>query len=276
MQIQYERYMVGAVRVDHVSCSQGIGHARMNVGLSITPTQATNGSIRVDTTTFHGAIYTADGKHVADFLPQTEAWYANSTSMSVGLSSTLEHRTLEILNARREGPSSDVNLVLRLNVDLQGSAGWKRSSPEIPHRIPSSDWLRLLSQAGHATYAVFEVATDGTGVPVGLAKAAEMQATAIAKLSLCEWDAAIAASREVYDEIRRALGPSEPDPSWADFANQAKTAWQFPERLAAIRMMVRHATHNAHHGGHTHTPDEARYIVALAGLALRRYSKLLS
>jgi len=162
-----------------------------------------------------------------------------------------------------------------LTIDLENKEEWEQQPVELRQRIAASDWLALLEQARHTSFNTIEVPLEGVPVPAGIKMATDRYIAAMKHLQLCQWDDAIAECRQVLEDLSNSIGATETIPPWAQYTDQHKTTWSFSQRCGAIRAMIRHATHEAHHGGRAFTAIEARYVVELTGVALKYYGQRL-
>lgn len=211
-------------------------------------------------------------EHVADIRPTFFRWYGNRTQGdTMFLYAPVSFSSLSAVNGSRRSGGEDVHIDLSLSIDLDGERGWEQQSLVIQHRFAASDWTSLLAGARHTTFAVIELPLDGEPVPAGLRPSMQRYQAAKVHLQGCQWDDAISECREVLDALGTAIGATEPAPPLAEYGTGQQRAWTFEERCAAIRTIVRHGTHTAHHGQTAFSADEARYVVDLTGVILKFY-----
>lgn len=257
---------------------RGLDHGRLVVSLDIkhTPHSEPNRVAHPRVVHFSGTVFEASRNlHLADLTRSTLAWYPGRSDDTVYLYFSLTNRVLDLLQEARRTGRDDVRLELKLTADLDG-AKWEQLTGDMPCVIAASDWLRMLEGFGHSTMTSIEVPVRGAWMPPVLTNAAAAYEHALAKITLCDWDGAIADSRQVFDHLFDVLQATEPNVPWAEFAQpDVRQAWTFVQRLATMRMIARNATHTAHHGERNRSPEEARYVVAQAGLALRLYAERL-
>ena len=272
--LQFDRTYFANMRIEQVDIRRGLGHGLLGATIRVHNSAPAAPNLP-DVIHVSGEVRDRDGTHIAELRPTTLRWYANRADDTIRLVARVSFRALSTLHEARRSANEDVQITFALTTDLDGKHGWEQYPIELQQRIPGSDWLALLERARHTTYAVIELPLDGAPVPAGLVAATTRYRAALDHLRHCQWDDAIAECRQVFDDLAVAIGATETTPPWADYANQQRTTWSFAERCSAIRAIVRHATHTAHHGQATFTADEARYIVDLTGVALKHYGARL-
>jgi hypothetical protein len=279
MQINYHRTTLAKLSMRALQGSRGLGHGRMVAAIDVHhTTHLEPGNVAHPRVVHFAGELHQDGSnwHLADLTPATLVWDPKSSEDTVHMGVSMSTRTLDLLNESRKTSRDDIHLSCQLRLNVDGPSGWQQMSVELRHRVSASDWLQMLAGLGHSTFAVIEVPIGGAAVPPGLAAAAQHFEYASAKLAQCDWDGAIADARQVWDEIKKAIGATEVEPAWAEFDQPpSRTSWMFDQRLAAMRMLARHTTHGAHHGAKERTAAEARYVVGMAGQALKYYAEKL-
>jgi hypothetical protein len=273
----FNQHSFASTYLHNVQMRRGVGHAVLLANLrthnNLSGMPAPLGPEIPLVIHFSGEIRNSAGDHVAEISPAHLRWYGNRPEDSVYLQAAVAFAALSVLNEDRKPGADNVQLTFALNVDMQGAKDWQRLTVELMHRIPASDWLALLEQARHTQASTIEVALEGPSIPAGLAISMGRYRAAIRHMQLCQWDDAIAECRQVIEDTSKAIGASESIPGWAQYGDSTKReAWTFPERCGAIRGIIRHATHLAHHGQSEFTALEARYVIELTGVLLKFYS----
>lgn len=272
--IQFLQSVFAALRMESVQVRRGLGHALL-VGTVRVHNQAPTAQKLPQRIHFSGEIRTSAGDHVAEIRPVTLRWWSERADDTVYLYAPVSFQALTILTESRKGTHDGVQLTFALTVNMEGPNDWQSLPVELPHRVPASDWLSLLEQARHTSHHTVEIPLEGAPVPSGLRPASDRFRAAIRHLELCQWDDAIAECRGVIEDLAPLIGPAEVSPPWQQYADRQKEGWTFADRCAAIRAILRHATHGAHHGGHDFTAAQARYIVDLTSVALKFYGRQL-
>ncbi|MBX3157650.1 MAG: hypothetical protein KF773_16885 [Deltaproteobacteria bacterium] len=270
--LQFDRTAFSSVRVERIEARRGVGDHTLLTTILRLQNNAPNAASLPRVIHLSGELRTRNVEHIAELRPVTVKWYANRADGDTAyLSAPVSFSTLSGLNASRRTGGDDVNIDLALVVDLDGAAGWEQHQIPLQHRIPSSDWTSLLAAARHTTLAIVELPTDGEPVPAGLRGSMQRYVAAKVHLQQCQWDDAISECREVLDALATAIGATEPAPPLGSYGTGQQRGWTFEERCAAIRAIVRHGTHTAHHGQTTFSADEARYVVDMTGVILKFY-----
>jgi hypothetical protein len=276
--LQFSQMVFAALRLETLQMRRGLGH-----GVLMATVRAHNQALAQAPSAprlphlihVSGELRISDGDHIAEIRPATFRWWANRPDDTLYLHAPVSYRALSMLTEARKGTNEAVQITFALTLNIEGRDDWQTQTVDIMHRVPASDWLSLLDQCRHTSFYVVEVPLEGVAVPGGLKDASDRFRAAIRHLELCQWDDAIAECREVFDVLGKSIGPAEDTPPWPQYADQQKTRWSFTERCAAIRALMRHATHEAHHGGNQFSASQARYIVDLAGVALKFYAQQL-
>jgi hypothetical protein len=270
--LQFASTYFATMRVERVEARRGLGDHAVLTAIVRLQNNAPNSANLPRVVHFAGEYRTRNGEHVAEMRPTFLRWHGNRTQGdTMYLYAPVSFSTLSALNSARRTGGEDVHIDLSLAIDLDGPQGWEQQSFVIQHRIAASDWTSLLAGARHTTFAIVELPLDGEPVPAGLRPAMERYQAAKVHLQSCQWDDAISECREVLDALGTAIGATEPAPPLAAYGTNQQRNWTFEERCAAIRAIVRHSTHTAHHGQTTFSADEARYVVDMTGVILKFY-----
>jgi hypothetical protein len=272
--IQFNQTVFAALRLESLQVRRGLGHAVL-IGTLRAHNQTPTAQKLPHVLHVSGEIRTSAGDHVAEIRPVSLRWWPNRSDDTLYLYAPVSFHALSLLTEARKNTNEPVQLTFALTVNLEGREDWSTQPVELMLRVPASDWLSILEQSRHTSFHVVEVPLEGMPVPVGLKAASDRYRAAIRHLELCQWDDAIAECRQVIEDLAVPIGPAEVSPPWAQYADQQKAGWTFTERCAAIRAILRHATHEAHHGGNQFAANQARYIVDLTGVALKFYGQQL-
>lgn len=274
--LQFGNTAFASVRVESVTANRGVGdHAVLLVTVRA-QNNAPNATNVPRAVRFAGEVRTRNGEHIGEVRAGAFRWWANrAESEALYMRAPVTFSTLSALNGSRRSAGEDVELELALTVEYEDAQAFEQHPLNVQFRIASSDWLRLLSAARHTTFAVVELPLDGEPVPPGLAASMRHYSDAKAHLQQCQWDDAIADCRQVLDELQTAIGATEPQPPLAAYGTAQQRAWDFAERCAAVRAIIRHTTHTAHHGQRNFSAEEARYVVEMTGVILKFYSARL-
>jgi len=226
---------------------------------------------------FSGEVRNSEADHIADISSAHLRWYGNRAEDSIYLQAPISFAALSILNESRKTSADSIRLAIALNVGMQTSKDWQHQLVEFTHRIAASDWLALLEETRHTQTSTIEIPLAGSAVPSGLATAMTRYRAALQHLQLCQWDDAIAECRQVIEDVSKAVGASESSIGWPQFGDrERREAWTFSERCSALRTIIRHTTHLAHHGESNFTARDARYVVELTGVVAKFYSACLT
>jgi len=246
--LQFSQTVFAALRLDTLQVRRGLGHGVLMATLRA-HNQAPSAPRLPHLIHISGEIRNSAADHIAEVRPVTFRWWANRPDDTLYLHAPVSYRALSMLTDVRNSTNEAVQITFALTPNIEGREDWQTQTVEIMHRVAASDWLSLLDQSRHTSFHVVEVPLEGIPVPDGLTGASDRFRAAIRHLELCQWDDAIAECRQVIEDLGRSIGPAENMPPWAQYADQHKTGWSFTERCAAIRALLRHATHEAHHGG---------------------------
>jgi hypothetical protein len=282
--VSYKGATFAKARIDGIEPSLGVGHARIRTLLHLHSVTLAAPQQPPSIVTAAAQIRDVAGRHVADTTAATTDWRGGDEILAVDAS--LEYRTIAILNSARTKPMEDVQLGYQFEIVTVGHHGRDHARYEARHRIPGSDWAALLERAQYAALAVIEIPLSGTPVPAGFEPAMAAYAKALTHLGRCEWSDAIGACRQVYDDLDTLVDSTEPAAKWESFRERtSRESMTFQERRAGIRLMIRNATHVGHHSVpqtssngpiQSIAADDAKYVVELTGVALKRYVRMLS
>jgi hypothetical protein len=272
--IQFGQTGFAALQLESLQVRRGLGHGVL-IGTIRLHNRAPSAPRLPSQIHFSGEVRNAAGDHVAEVRPVSLRWWADRPDDTVYLYVPVSFRALSMLTDARRSTHEAVQLTFALTINLDGRDEWQTQSLELPHRTAASDWLSILEQSRHTSFHVVEVPLEGERVPGGLKPATERFRAAMRHLELCQWDDAIAECRQVIEDLSEPIGAAEVPPPWGQYADQQKARWTFAERCASIRALLRHATHEAHHGGSAFSPTQARYIVDLTAVALKFYGQQL-
>lgn len=272
--IHFSQTVFAALRFETLQVRRGLGHAVL-LGTLRAHNQAPTAQKLPQLIHISGEIRNSAGDHVAEIRPATLRWWPNRSDDTMYLYAPTTFQSLSMLTESRKSTNEPVQLTFVLTVNLEGREDWQTHTIELQHRVPGSDWLSILEQSRHTSFHTVEVPLEGVPVPDGLKGPSDRFRAAIRHLELCQWDDAIAECRQVIEDLAGPIGPAEVSPPWAQYADQQKKEWTFTQRCAAIRAILRHATHEAHHGGNQFSANQARYIVDLTGVALKFYGQQL-
>lgn len=272
--IQFDQTVFAAIRIEGLQIRRGLGHGVFQAMMRL-QNRAPSAPKLPHLIHVSGEVRNSSAEHAAEIRPVTLRWRPDCAEDTVYISALTTFRTLSMITDSRRGASEAVQLVFLLNLEFQSRDDVQTTTLEIPHRVAASDWLTLLEQVRHTSFHVIEVPLEGVPVRAGLSVATERFRAAIRHLELCQWDDAIAECRQVMEALTTAIGAFETIPPWPQFSDQQKTNWTFLQRCGAIRAMIRHATHEAHHGDSRFTSGQAGYIVDLTSVALKFYGQEL-
>lgn len=268
----FDRTYFASLRIDRIDARRGVGNHGVLVVVARIQNTAPSYPNLPGIVHFSGEVSNSNSEHIAEIRACSLRWYGNrTTDETVYLYAPVSFSTLSAVNASRHGGHEDVMVKLDLGVDLDGPHGWEQQRLDVQHRVPASDWARLLASTRHTTFGVIELPLDGEPVPAGLHSCMTRYQAAKNHLQQCQWDDAIIECREVLDALNTAIGATEPAAPLAGYGTTQQRAWSFAERCAAVRVIVRHATHTAHHGQAQFSAEEARFIVDSTGVILKFY-----
>ena len=167
---------------------------------------------------------------------------------------------------------------LTFDLSLSGSAT-DRHGPQYlggnyPLRVPRSEWLQMLGNAGARNVLLLEV-------PLSVGRESEDQTKLVSQLLQAEqrfrdgdYHGCINSCRTAIEEIAHHIyGKSGLTAALKPLASSQREDMTKSERLKALYAVLRHYTHQAHHGPSeggevSYTRPEAQFVLSLTAAAL--------
>jgi hypothetical protein len=283
--LQYRGKNIGMYDFDALQMQRGVGHARLVVQVKVTPHEMYSTLQKPERpweTRFSGWLGQGHSHdHVCDLGLATMTWSQEASypsSRLVQLGGAISFRDLDLLNDRRRGIDEPFEFSLTVETSILGAGGAEGGGMQrLSHAVPASEWRRMLQLVEHSRQVVVEVPVEGSGVPAAFAQASARLIKARGHLDLHQWEHAIGACRDVFEELERIGGSFEDAIGWNDYAaRDTREGWNLGQRFRAVRSLMRHATHLGHHSDEADEPgryrlEDAKYVVNLASVAFWYY-----
>ncbi len=282
--LMYANKMFADAAIASVSFQRSIGHARIVVDVRLQPHPA-YASMSVGERPWEVRLGgwvagTHAQNHIAELTPIIHVWARNDHphGQTEQLYGTATFRQLELLHEQRGSSEAALQLTINLIATTFGSSGSSIGGRfQLPFNISASDWRQMLETCGYAKHCTIEIAVDGEGVRPPLRAAATSLRHALDHRAAGRWPEAVSACREVFDAIEGVFGTVEPPVAWAQFEQRtAREDLNLAERVRAMRMIMRVATHLAHHSAGTQfSREDATYLVDATCTAFKFYNERL-
>jgi hypothetical protein len=157
----------------------------------------------------------------------------------------------------------------------------QQSQYEFSIHTPKSEWITRLKTAGFMDILLLEVPFPISGVPEHLETVQHALEEAQRHFMSAEYTACVASCRTAVQELGHYMFD---DPKWSDGAlkhlNDDAKSMAKDDREKALFAVIRHYTHQAHHGNgeggaRYYTRSEARMILQMAAAAMGASSNFM-
>ncbi len=240
---------VAQLRIENVLGSPGVGVFRLQLAVTLSAPGG-GGTEPVTLAAANGDLY-VNGKpldHLRplgsllrnDELPPFRDW-------QVPLVADLSLVQLEALEAQRRG--GDLTIAVHFHAALDcGVHGLRISTTTLPHTIPQSEWVRILSQMGYQRTLLLEVPVPDSGNAPEMAGAVEFLAEAQRQMIEGHYRQAVGSCRDALEQLAAALQDGSNFPRPLADALGGTSRWPKAERLRLLRRALTIVTHPAKHG----------------------------
>jgi hypothetical protein len=191
----------------------------------------------------------------------------------IDLVAELDRSRMEAVEDLRAG--GDLNLAARVQllVQTEKELFWTRSLEEAVYRVPQSEWVRILEQAGYDRRLLLEIPAPNPEEFPELARAAGLLREAQEALFRGDYRKAVVGSRAALEALTEVL-KDRGQLGWKAFERELDKEGRF--RLA--RAALFHLCSLAAHEGEKPTDwlrEDAAAILAMVGAVLRREGRRL-
>lgn len=191
----------------------------------------------------------------------------------IDLVAELDRSRMEAVEDLRAGGDLDLAARVQLLVQTEKELFWTRSPEEVVHRVPQSEWVRILEQAGYDRRLLLEIPAPNPEEFPELARAAGLLREAQEALFRGDYRKAVVGSRAALEALTEVLKDRD-QPGWKAFGRELDQEGRF--RLA--RAALFHLCSLAAHEGEKPTDwlrEDAAAILAMVGAVLRREGRRL-
>ncbi|WP_321891546.1 hypothetical protein [Burkholderia cenocepacia] len=282
MSLSYSSRIIAEARITYVSGTKALGSSllRMNVEFQQPAWEAAIGQASA---AIHSAVLSlrtdSGGGELGRACPD------HPMVLKSGPHSTTVHQTFSIRlsdaqmfaveEARKGG---GIELVLNLIAEGHGEYGHQVISDNISHRVPLSEWARILRELGHGDIIVLGVHLPSGQEGARLRSAIELLHTANRYLVSGEYDIVVARCRQAIESVQAVVEDGESTKEAMTLYRKdraSREGMSSLQREQVILETVRHYANPAHHvdqWGNTecYGRADATFLLALAAAAVTR------